>query len=72
MRSYLFLSVFWLVFAALCFCQPWLFPDMERFTIWNSEWSIGWFVLLIVAWNLYRWRRTWPREEEAGKVKDEG
>jgi predicted ABC-type exoprotein transport system permease subunit len=60
MRTYLFLAVFWLGVALFVLIYPLYHPDAEAWTIFGSKVSIGWVLLLFVAWNLMRWRLTLP------------
>ncbi len=60
MRTYLMLSCFWLAFAAVCFAQPFVYPEMQPYTILDTGWSIGWVMLAFAAFNALRWWMTWP------------
>jgi hypothetical protein len=59
------LTCFWFAFAAVCFAQPWLFPEMGPYTIRDTGWSIGWVMLPIAAWNAVRWWMTRPKTKSS-------
>jgi hypothetical protein len=67
MRTYLFLAVFWLGVALYVLLYPLYHPDAEAWTILDSNVSIGWVLLLFVAWNLMRWWLTLPIARESEK-----
>jgi hypothetical protein len=54
MRTYLFLTIFWLVMAGLAFGYPLYNPGTRKYTILDTDWSIGWLLLAFAAWNLFR------------------
>ncbi|HYV39378.1 MAG TPA: hypothetical protein VE988_27060 [Gemmataceae bacterium] len=50
MRIYFFLAGFWFLAAAIVFA----YPAGRQYTILNSDWSIGWLLLLFGTWQLLR------------------
>jgi uncharacterized membrane protein len=61
MRSYVFMAIVWLAAATYFFTLPLYRPDAPRYTIFDSDWSIGWVLLLIAVWNGLRWWMTRAR-----------
>jgi protein-S-isoprenylcysteine O-methyltransferase Ste14 len=59
MRTYLFLVVFWSLLAVGAFFYPHWHPE-ARWTILDTDWSIGWVLLAFAAYNLLRWWTTLP------------
>jgi hypothetical protein len=52
---HLFFALFWLVVSLILFALPWLFPGARPLTIGTTDISLGWFGLLLCAYNLIRW-----------------
>jgi hypothetical protein len=63
MRSYLLLALFWFVVAMAFFSMP-------DWKIGQTDWSVGWVVLLFVVWNLARWWFTRPARPGQPSVED--
>jgi hypothetical protein len=55
MRPYFILALVWLLAALYFFSRPLYQPDEARYTILDSDWSIGWILLLMACWNGVRW-----------------
>ena len=66
MRTYLFLSAFWLLAALVVFG----YAGTQRYTIFNTDWSIGWLLLLFAAWNGVRWWTTRSAANPKSEIRD--
>jgi hypothetical protein len=71
MRIYLVLAAFWLAAGALVFAYPAYYPTAQRYTILDSNFSVGWLLLVFAAWNAVRWWTTRPMRRAPGR-EDEG
>jgi hypothetical protein len=51
----LFLAVFWLVLGAGLVVWHWLDPQSQFLRIRGTDWSPGWFGIVLALYNLVRW-----------------